>query len=134
MTTENRWRLPALKTTPAAARAAVVDFCAASGIEARAVNDLVLCVSEAVTNVVVRAQDHRGADETVDVSAAYADGRLRIEVRGADDVWPRVDPSGVVLGLPIISALTRSVQCSLNAAGGTNFVMTFDAGPSSLKD
>ena len=100
------WTLPALAVSVAEARRSVADFARENGVPGPCTDDVVLAVSEAVSNSIVHA--FRGLVDrgTVVVAAtAYAEW---IEVRVIDDgsgMAPRDDSPGVGLGLPLIRHL-----------------------------
>src|SRR4051812_14634349 len=102
--TAERWSFAAEAPAPALARAAIRAFAGQHGVDASTLISAALCVSEAVTNVVVHASRGAPAAGTVAMEAEVADSALRIVV--GDDghgLQPRLDSPGLGLGLPIIS-------------------------------
>jgi anti-sigma regulatory factor (Ser/Thr protein kinase) len=86
-----------------------------------------LCVSEAVTNVVVHA--YRAADEPgeIELEARKPDGFLCIYVRDQGlGLSPRVDSPGIGLGLPVIADSATSLEVRRPESGGTELAMRFD--------
>lgn len=122
-----KWTDRAVETTPAAARQIAREFAAAHGASKAAVAAIMLCISEAVTNVVMHA--YRDLPEPGDVEVeAYEDddGYLWSHVR--DDghgLAPRTDSPGLGVGLPIISQTAISMAVRTPEEGGTEIVMQF---------
>ena len=107
--------LPALSASARRARVAVADTVAALGIDERRVDDVRLCVSEAVTNAVVHAY---GAESgTVDVTVVARDPGVVVVVRdfGSGLMGPHRHGEGG-FGLSIIDAV--SDQCALSSVSG----------------
>lgn len=107
-----------MDVAPGAARAAVRDFAASLDLPAAAVADVLICVSEVVTNVVQHA--YRDAEEPgpVHIEAHLEDGDLCIAVRDhGQGMTPRTDSPGLGLGLPTISSLARSVDIRVHDRG-----------------
>jgi anti-sigma regulatory factor (Ser/Thr protein kinase) len=108
--------LPALSASPRRARLAVADTMAALGIDERTVDDVRLCVSEAVTNAVVHAYGPESG--TVDVTVVVRDPGVVVVVRdfgsGLMGGVHRYGEGG--FGLSIIDAV--SDQCALSSVSG----------------
>jgi serine/threonine-protein kinase RsbW len=125
--TAERWTMPASPESPGLARRLVRAYGARHGVGADVLAALALCVSEAVSNVVVHA--YRALDEPgeVEVEAQKPDGYLCLYVRDQGDGFaPRVDSPGLGLGLPIISSSASAVELRNRASGGSEIVMRFD--------
>jgi len=126
-TPELRITLPAEHTSLALLRHVVRGFRDAYGVDAETMDDIVLAVSEAATNVVVHAYGRRRGTVTV---VARVDGEtLHILVRdhGSGITSPADTP---VLGRGL--ALMEHVASSLEIAGspaGTDVLMTFKLQP-----
>lgn len=121
-----RWRLPAAPDSVAAARQAARAFAESAGADETTVDEIVLCISEAVTNAVLYA---------------YADGPGEIEIEAFDDgasltihvrdfgvgIRPRVDRLGVGFGLPVIARLASMLATGPTSEDGrgTELVMRF---------
>ncbi len=121
--------LPAIPMSVGAARAAVGDAAAHIAVEQRIVDDIRLCVSEAVTNSVRHAYGADGG--TVEVVMTKVDDELTVVVgdQGAgfeSSSVVRDEPGG--LGLEIIDALTSRHAISSSADLGTEIRMTFALG------
>jgi serine/threonine-protein kinase RsbW len=108
------------------ARHAVRAFLSTRGIDPRALSDVLLAVSEVVTNCVVHA--YRGQPGgRVDLEARRTGNRLLLSV--ADDgagMAPRHDSPGLGLGLPLVGRIARRVDIRAQAGGGTLVSMWFD--------
>jgi anti-sigma regulatory factor (Ser/Thr protein kinase) len=90
----------------------------ALGMDARAVADLRLAVSEACTNVVVHAYED-ASNERLEVEASVAGNLLNVTVRdhGRGLFPPRADSPGLGLGLPIARAVASSLELGESVAG-----------------
>ena len=121
--------LPATATSVRAARAAVGDVAADIAVEERIVDDIRLCVSEAVTNSVRHAYGPDGG--TVQVVVTHVDGELVVVVcdhgAGFGSSRRRRDDAGG-LGLAIIAALTSRHDIASAPNMGTEIRMTFALG------
>ena len=96
----------------------------------RLVDDVRLCVSEAVTNVVRHAYGRR--DGRVDIVVERDVDELTVVVR---DTGIGIPPPGLRhesggFGLKIIDELARESTISRPAEGGTEVAMVFDLAPS----
>ena len=117
---------PADPGAPGVARKAVNEFLRANGADPKALSDVLLAVSEVVTNCVVHAYRERPAGQ-VAIEARHNGDRLLLSV--ADDgagMTPRVDSPGLGLGLPLVGRVARRVDISAPAGGGTRVSMWFD--------
>jgi serine/threonine-protein kinase RsbW len=88
-------------------------------------SDIRLAVTEACSNVVVHAypDDHEGPME---VLASIDEQQLVVVVRDwGRGIRPRPDSPGLGLGLPLIAALTDSVQLGHDGEERTEVRMTF---------
>jgi anti-sigma regulatory factor (Ser/Thr protein kinase) len=125
--TAERWTMSAGRKAPGLARQFAREYAGRQGADSGTVEAIALCVTEAVTNVVVHA--YRDADQpgAVEVEIRRPDGYLCLYVR--DDgvgLVPRVDSPGLGLGLPLISGTASSTEVRTLAGGGTEIVMRFD--------
>ena len=116
--------LPAHQDSLALLRHVVRGFRDAYAIERETMDDIVLAVSEAATNVVVHAYGHRRG--TMTVVARVEDERLHILVRDhGRGIAPPADTPKLGHGL----ALMQHVAASLDVVGspaGTDITMIFD--------
>jgi anti-sigma regulatory factor (Ser/Thr protein kinase) len=117
---------------PGQARKAIKDYAELLDLPAALVDDVLLCVSEAVSNVVFHAYLHGEADGPVDIEASV-DQDLRIIVRDRGDGFTvRHDSPGSGLGLAIITKLTRTFHIRTTSDGfGTEVIMRFELDPKS---
>jgi serine/threonine-protein kinase RsbW len=120
---------PAGPLTPSVARHAVRDFLHSVGIDPRALSDVLLALSEVVTNAVVHGYRGQAGGE-VRVEAEQWDDRLTLS--GADrglGMAPRTDSPGLGLGLPLVGRIAKKVDISAKAGGGTLVSMCFALEP-----
>jgi serine/threonine-protein kinase RsbW/stage II sporulation protein AB (anti-sigma F factor) len=120
---------PAGPTAPAVARHAVRDYLHSLGADPRAFGDVLLALSEIVTNAVVHG--YRGEEGgVVRVEAEHTDEQLVLSV--ADQglgMAPRHDSPGLGLGLPLVGRIAERVDITAQAGGGTLVSMCFSLGP-----
>jgi serine/threonine-protein kinase RsbW len=121
-----RRSIPADPSAPSAARKAIKDFLRAHGADPRTLSDVLLAVSEVVTNCVVHG--YRGqAGGKVALEARRTGDRLLLSV--ADEgagMAPRYDSPGLGLGLPLVGHVAERVDITAQAGGGTRVIMSFD--------
>lgn len=106
------------------ARHAATDFARKQGAAGRALDDIALAVSEAVTNAVVHAYRDRPAPGDITVSIRRDGHHLVVSV--CDDgvgISPRRDSPGLGLGLALIGQLSESLQIRARRGGGTELSM-----------
>jgi len=97
-----------------------------NGADPGALADVLLAVSEVVTNCVVHAYRGRPGG-TVDLEARRTGDRLLLSV--TDDgtgMAPRVDSPGLGLGLPLVGRVAQRVDIRAQAGGGTVVSMSFE--------
>ena len=118
--------LPAVPQYVRVARLAVGEAVASLESTKRLADDVRLCVSEAVTNVVRHAYDRRRG--RVDIVVERDDDELTVVVRDTGVGIPppsrRTESDG--FGLKIIDELARENTISRTARGGTEVAMIFD--------
>jgi serine/threonine-protein kinase RsbW len=121
-----RRSFPADPGAPSVARKAVKDFLRANGADPGTLSDVLLAVSEVVTNCVVHAYREQPGGK-VDLEARHSGDRLVLSV--ADEgagMAPRLDSPGLGLGLPLVGRVARRVDITAQAGGGTLVSMSFD--------
>lgn len=112
---------------PALARRATTAYAAGEGADAETLAAIALCVSEAVTNVVLHAYRERDHPGDVEVEARRPNGYLCLYVRDqGPGLTPRIDSPGLGLGLQVISQSATALEVREAAEGGTELVMRFD--------
>ena len=110
------------------ARHAVRDFLHSLGTDPRAFGDVLLALSEIVTNAVVHG--YRGEEGVVLVAAEHSPDQLVLSV--ADQgrgMAPRHDSPGLGLGLPLVGRIASRVDISASVGGGTLVSMCFSLDP-----
>jgi serine/threonine-protein kinase RsbW len=91
----------------------------------RALGDVLLALSEVVTNAVVHGYRNETGGE-VRVEAEHSDDRLTLSV--ADQgrgMAPRHDSPGLGLGLPLVGRIAKKVDITAEVGGGTLVSMSF---------
>jgi serine/threonine-protein kinase RsbW len=113
---------------PARARHAVTEFLHGLGTDPRALADVLLAVSEVVTNAVIHGyRDEPGG--VVAVEGRHWDDRLQLSVADTGGgMSPRVDSPGLGLGLPMVGHVAQRVDITAPAGGGTLVSMCFTLG------
>jgi anti-sigma regulatory factor (Ser/Thr protein kinase) len=125
--TTARWSFEATPKAPGEGREAIRELAAAAGASAAALGSIAVCVSEAVTNVVVHAYRHDDRPGRVEIEAEVDGDSLSVRVRDrGHGLVPRLDSPGLGLGLPLISQMSASSEIVSPEQGGTQIVMRFD--------
>lgn len=121
---ELRIILPAHRDSLALLRHVVRGFRDAYAIPSAAMDDIVLAISEAATNVVVHAYgEQRG---TVIVCARVEDDQLHVLVRDHGyGIAPPADQPVLGHGLALMAFVAASLEM-VGSPAGTDVVMTFD--------
>ena len=119
-----RLTIPARPETVAVVRHVLGALGEALGLPVEVVEDVRLAVTEACTNVVRHAYaDGRGSIEVVVRPEGDA---LRVTVADAGrGIGPSPDTAGPGLGLPLIAALTDSLEIERTGGTGSRLVMSF---------
>lgn len=125
MTPDMQIALPARAENIAVVRHALGAFEDAYALDPQTLSDIRLAVTEACTNVVVHAYPD-GEEGPMEVLATLLGEELMVVVRdeGAG-IGPRPDSPGLGLGLPLIAALSESVQLGRDDRERTEVRMTF---------
>lgn len=115
---------PADPSAPATARRTIRAFLSSRGADPRALPDILLALSEVVTNAVVHG--YRGTGGRVAVEAHHDGDWLKLSVadRGRG-MAPRHDSPGLGLGLPLVGRLAHQVDIVAPPDGGTRITMCF---------
>jgi stage II sporulation protein AB (anti-sigma F factor) len=107
------------------ARHAISDFLHAHGADPRTLSDVLLAVSEVVTNSVVHGYRNQSGGE-VAVEAQHLKDRLMLSVADSGGgMAPRTDSPGLGLGLPLVGRIAKKVDITARAGGGTLVSMCF---------
>ncbi|HET8755013.1 MAG TPA: ATP-binding protein [Solirubrobacteraceae bacterium] len=120
-----RSSFPANRAAPSVARHALSEFLHTHGADPRALADVLLALSEVVTNSVVHGYRDRAGGE-VAIEAEHWSGRLTLSVADSGGgMAPRPDSPGLGLGLPLVGRIAQSVDITARAGGGTLVSMCF---------
>ena len=125
--TRASWTGPAAPKIVGQARRAVTGFAATAGIPAIRLDDVRLCVSEAVTNAVMHAFRDGQPDGTVNISAEFSPAALTVVVTDDGPGLPaRSDSPAPGSRLAIIQSLADSMSAVPAARGGTRLSINFN--------
>jgi anti-sigma regulatory factor (Ser/Thr protein kinase) len=116
---------PAGPATPAVARHAVRDFLHSLGADPRALGDVLLALSEVVTNAVVHGYRNEAGGEVRVEAQQSADGLLLSVADRGRGMAPRHDSPGLGLGLPLVGRIAKKVDITAEVGGGTLVSMCF---------
>jgi serine/threonine-protein kinase RsbW len=123
--------VPAVAENIPLLRQAMAGFLDGQDVAGDAAADVLLAVTEACTNVVQHAYRDAASDTTdrrIELAADWSDHMLTVAVRDVGRGFaPRVDSPGLGLGLPVIAALTETVEIRPLEPNGTEVLMTFPA-------
>ena len=118
--------VPAVAENIPLVRHAVAGFLEGHGVTGEHASDMLLAVTEACTNVVQHAYRDEGGADQIEVAAERSDNVVTISVRDHGGGFaPRIDSPGLGLGLPVIAALSQTVEIRPMPPSGTEVVMTF---------
>jgi serine/threonine-protein kinase RsbW len=119
-----RRSFPAGPAAPGLARHALRAFLVARGVTPPALADVLLAVSEVVTNAVVHG--YREAMGEVALEADHRGATLRLTVvDSGTGMSPRHDSPGLGLGLPLVTRVAEQVEIQAPDGGGTHVTMRF---------
>jgi len=121
-------RVPARPENVALARQALAGLCEALPTSPKVLADVKLAVTEACTNCVVHAYPNGlGVSAVFEVEADPGDGELLVIVRDyGRGISPNTESPGLGLGLPLIAALSRTVEFrGGSSTSGTEVIMSF---------
>ena len=120
-----RRSFPADQGAPGVARRTVREFLRARGADPAQLADVLLAVSEVVTNCVVHGYRDRPGGK-VALEARHTGDHLVLSV--ADEgtgMRPRLDSPGLGLGLPLVGRVAERVDIKAAEGGGTLVSMSF---------
>jgi anti-sigma regulatory factor (Ser/Thr protein kinase) len=125
--TSARWSFEATPRAPGEGRQAIGELAASAGATARTLGSIAVCVSEAITNVVVHAYRYDDRPGHVELEAEVEGDSLRVRVRDqGHGLVPRLDSPGLGLGLPLISQMAATSEIVSPEHGGTEIIMRFN--------
>ncbi len=125
--TTARWSFEVTRAAPGDGRRAIRELAASAGATARALDSISVCVTEAMTNVVVHAYRYDDRPGRVEMEAGLAGDSLWVRVRDqGHGLLPRLDSPGLGLGLPLISQMSASSEIVSREHGGTEIIMRFN--------
>lgn len=126
MITES-WSFDATRQAPGEGRRAIREFVSPAQPTPRALDSIAVCVSEAITNVVMHAYREMPSPGRIDIAAELSGDSLTVRVSDqGHGLEPRLDSPGLGLGLPLISQFAASSEIASPQQGGTEVVMRFD--------
>lgn len=125
--TTARWTFEATRQAPGKGRRAVREFALPAQPTDHALGSIAVCVSEAMTNVVMHAYRDMDSPGQIDVEAELEGDSLSVQVSDeGHGLEPRLDSPGLGLGLPLISQFAISSDIASPEQGGTQIIMRFD--------
>ena len=116
---------PAGPATPTVARHAVRDFLHSLGADPRVLGDVLLALSEVVTNAVVHGYRGETGGEVRIEAQQSGDGLLLSVADQGLGMAPRHDSPGLGLGLPLVGRIAKKVDITAEVGGGTLVRMCF---------
>jgi serine/threonine-protein kinase RsbW len=123
-----RSSFPADRAAPAVARHAVKDFMHRHGTDPHALADVLLAVSEVVTNCVVHGYRDQPGGEVALEAERWSDRLVLSVTDHGRGMAPRHDSPGLGLGLPLVGRIAKRLDISAAAGGGTLVSMWFTLG------
>jgi anti-sigma regulatory factor (Ser/Thr protein kinase) len=121
------WSFDATVLAPGNGRRAIREFAEPAQPTAHALDSIAVCVSEAMTNVVMHAYRDMASPGKIDVEAKLEGDSLTVRVCDqGNGLRPRLDSPGLGLGLPLISQFAAATEIVSPEQGGTQIVMRFD--------
>ena len=120
-----RRSFPADQGAPGVARRTVKEFLRARDADPARLSDVLLAVSEVVTNCVVHGYRGRTGGK-VALEARHTGDRLVLSVADqGTGMRPRLDSPGLGLGLPLVGTVADRVDIKATEGGGTVISMSF---------
>ncbi len=121
-----RHSFPADRGAPRVARQTVKDYLHGIKADPGTLADVLLAVSEVVTNCVVHGYRERpGGEVAMEIRSLGRNLLLSIADRGGG-MAPRPDSPGLGMGLPLVGRIADQVDITTSAGGGTLVSMSFD--------
>lgn len=125
--TTARWSFEATREAPGKGRRAVREFAMPAQPTEHALGSIAVCVSEAMTNVVMHAYRDMDSPGQIDVEAELDGDSLTVQISDqGHGLEPRLDSPGLGLGLPLIAQFAGSSDIASPERGGTEIIMRFD--------
>jgi len=125
--TSARWSFEATRLAPGKGRQAIREFALQGRATDHALGSIAVCVSEAMTNVVMHAYRDMVSPGLIDMEAELEGDSLTVWVRDqGHGLEPRLDSTGLGLGLPLISQFSTASEITSPEDGGTEIIMRFD--------
>jgi stage II sporulation protein AB (anti-sigma F factor) len=122
-----RWSFEATRDAPGKGRQAIREFAVPAQPTARALDSIAVCVSEAMTNVVMHAYRNMASPGRIDIEAELDADALTVRVCDqGHGLEPRLDSPGLGVGLPLISQFSAASEIVSPEQGGTEVIMRFD--------
>ena len=119
-----RLTLPAKPENVAVVRHVLGALAEALGLPHAVTEDMRLAVTEACTNIVRHA--YAGGRGPIDVTVRPRGGELQVTVADAGrGIGPSLDTAGPGLGLPLIAALSDSLEIEGSRGAGSRLIMSF---------
>jgi serine/threonine-protein kinase RsbW len=125
--TTARWSFEATPQAPGKGRHVVREFALPAQPTEHALGSIAVCVSEAMTNVVMHAYRDMASPGQIDVEAELDGDSLTVRISDeGHGLEPRLDSTGLGLGLPLISQFADVSEITSPEQGGTEIIMRFD--------
>lgn len=125
--TTGRWSFEATRQAPGKGRQVIHEFALAGHPTEHALGSIAVCLSEAMTNVVMHAYRDMESPGHIDVQAELDGDSLTVRVSDeGHGLEPRLDSPGLGMGLPLISQFSATSEIVSPEEGGTEIIMRFD--------
>jgi serine/threonine-protein kinase RsbW len=125
--TTARWSFEANRSAPGQGRQVIREFALQAQPTAHALDSIAVCVSEAMTNVVVHAYRDMAFPGQIDMEAELEGDSLTVRISDqGHGLEPRIDSPGLGLGLPLIFQFSTASEIASPEQGGTEVIMRFD--------
>jgi serine/threonine-protein kinase RsbW len=124
--TTARWSFEATRISPGKGRQVIREFALPAQPTEHALGSIAVCVSEAMTNVVVHAYRDMPVPGQIDMVAELEGDSLMVRVSDqGHGLEPELESTGLGLGLPLISKFSETSEI-ISDDGGTEVTMRFD--------